>query len=136
MPKKFSIPRNKYSIKSKKQIEKILSDGNKILEYPILLKWIPDPEQDNFLKIAFIISKKKIHKATKRNLIRRRLRESLRLILPEILPELKDTKPISALIIYLADKPLPYPVISEKLNLAFERLFQSNLNNSKKNENL
>ncbi len=130
MPKKFSFPREKYALKSKKIIEQILSNGNKILEYPILLKWLSNTGQESSLKIAFIVSKKKINKATKRNLIRRRLRESLRMFLPQLLSKLPNNTQFYVLIIYLADKPLPYSIIFEKLNSAFVRLLDSNLNNT------
>ncbi len=132
MPEKLSFPRIKYSLKRKKQIEKLLSSGEKILEYPILIKWSISEKQDSPFKVAFIISKRKVNKATKRNLIRRRLRESLRAIKHLILSKIPDDIHISVLIIYLASQPLPYSVISEKIKTIFSRLLDQNFNIQKK----
>lgn len=132
MPEKLSFPRIKYSLKRKKQIEKLLSSGEKILEYPILIKWSISEKQDSPFKVAFIISKRKVNKATKRNLIRRRLRESLRAIKHLILSKIPDDIHVSVLIIYLASQPLPYSVISEKIKTIFSRLLDQNFNIQKK----
>ena len=81
---RFVIMRNTFSKKEsmteKKLIEKLFSEGRSINNFPISIKYLyfRDP---NFLRNRIIISvsKNKIKSAVKRNLIKRRIRESYRI---------------------------------------------------------
>lgn len=65
---------------SKKQIEKLFSEGNSFLFYPLKVVYIDIDFPEPFpAKSAFSVSKKRFKTAVRRNLIKRRMRESYRL---------------------------------------------------------
>ena len=123
---RFVIMRNtfskKESITEKKLIEKLFSEGRSINNFPISIKYLyfRDP---NFLRNRIIISvsKNKIKSAVKRNLIKRRIRESYRINKNII----KNFKLLIAFI-YNVDKVLEYSIIEDNIIKIFHDLKKMN----------
>ena len=65
-----------YSLKSEKKIELLFNKGSLIKKDGLLLKFYFF--NDNFVKYGVSVPKKKIKSAVKRNLIKRKIRESVR----------------------------------------------------------
>lgn len=97
----------------------------KVKEYPLLLiaKEVNDSYFETPSQCMFVVPKKKVKKATTRNLVRRRLKESFRLNKKELnnTLEAKNKKIIFA-IIYLENKPLKYQPIEKKIIVLLNRL--------------
>ncbi len=123
---RFVIMRNTFSKKEsmteKKLIEKLFSEGRSINNFPISIKYLyfRDP---NFLRNRIIISvsKNKIKSAVKRNLIKRRIRESYRINKNII----KNFKLLIAFI-YNVDKVLEYSIIEDNIIKIFHDLKKMN----------
>ncbi len=79
MPKFYGLKKGEI-IKNELVIKRLLSNNNKLFVYPLLVKWEIEFSQSSHTHIqsAFIVSKKRFSKATTRNLIKRRLKESYR----------------------------------------------------------
>jgi ribonuclease P protein component len=120
MSKNFSFP--KYlKLKKQNHFELLAAEGNKILYYPLLAKWLivenPSP-YTICLKVAFAVSKRRIKKAFYRNKIRRRIRESFRKNKQLILQSYTNNKCILILFIYLPNKILNY----SEINIAMQSI--------------
>ena len=79
MPKLHGLKKDEI-IKDELTIKRLLSNENKLFVYPLLVKWeskLSHPSQPQ-IQTAFIVSKKRFSKATTRNLIKRRIKESYR----------------------------------------------------------
>ena len=72
----------KYRLKKKKDFERIYKSGQTIQQDFLLFK-ILENELEN-PRIGIVISKKTLAKATARNLVKRRIREAVRRLLPQI----------------------------------------------------
>ena len=67
-------------LKSKKLIEKLFSEGEAVLVYPLRLIYIESSfDEDVKLKVGVSVSKRNFKKAVDRNKIKRQLREAYRL---------------------------------------------------------
>jgi ribonuclease P protein component len=75
--KKYALPKT-LVIKKRKDFERLFSDGKTIYEHPLKLKYLLVDPSFSF-KVAFVVPSKLIKKSTKRNLIKRRMREAFRI---------------------------------------------------------
>lgn len=97
----------------------------KISDYPLLLiyKEVTSEISEVPAQVMFSVSKRKIKLAVKRNLLKRRLRESYRKNKHELIEKITTSnKHILVSFIYLEKKPVPYNVIEKKIIVLLNRL--------------
>jgi ribonuclease P protein component len=105
----------KNRIKKKKDFEKLFQEGSSYLGRFFILKTLKN--EFSFPRFAFIVSIKVDKSAVKRNKIRRRLRESVRPLLPFIK---KNTD-----VVFIAKKEIKekdFNMIKEEVNKAFKKI--------------
>ncbi len=117
----------KVRLRSKKLIGKLFEEGQSISKYPLRMVWIEVDElpEDVLWQAAVSVSKKRFKHAVKRNLLKRRMREAIRLNiagLQNILQE-KDKK-LALMLIYVANDIKTYQTIESALNQIFLKLIE------------
>lgn len=98
-------------LKSRKRIERLFTQGKRYSKFPLVAVYFVDKDQAGQFKIAVSVPKRKIKKATDRNLIKRRMREAFRR--NQLL--LKNHHNIEVMFIYTASKPLEYQTIEKAI---------------------
>lgn len=90
MPLRYTLKKHQI-LSSKKEISHLFNNGKSISEYPIKLVYLIVPKneatirQEKF-KVMFIVPKKQIRKSAHRNAIKRKMRESFRLLQHDLKP--------------------------------------------------
>lgn len=109
----FGLPKNE-RLHSKKLIKELFDKGSSFFLYPfkVLILEAPKNFQETH-QVLFSVSKKKIKKATDRNLIKRRMREAYRLNKPVILANVRTKKLIG--LIYVSSEIATFQVIEKKI---------------------
>jgi ribonuclease P protein component len=114
---KYSL-KKKERLSSKKQIASLFNEGNSAFKYPYKLfyKIIPATEK-SVSPVLFSVSvpKKKIKKAVKRNLIKRRTREAYRLNKYILIDKVPLNKQIILMFVYVGKKPEPYQLVQDSV---------------------
>jgi ribonuclease P protein component len=106
---------------SKKAIAEILQNNYSINAYPLKLLWNNSTFIDH-TQILIVVPKKKIKKANKRNLLKRRIREAFRKN-KHILFNTLDTKTVLALVYIYVDKEIAsYSKIEDKIIVTLKKL--------------
>lgn len=104
----------KEKLKSRKQIEKLFSEGISVASYPLRMVFIASDHDSDFpFKVGVSVSKKKVAKAVSRNKIKRLLREVYRLNKHELAKDL-DAKYI-AMLIFVDSKPWELDALQHKM---------------------
>lgn len=111
-------------LKSKTQIQRIFTEGNRFYEAPFSVLFLNNINTDDSnLQIAISVPKKKITSAVKRNLIKRRIREAFRTQYENLISQLeKYDRKIILMIIYSDTKPQNFSLIKSKISLTLQRL--------------
>lgn len=111
-------------LRHKKDIDRLFSEGIRFYFDPFLILYISDPFVSKYpARVLISVPKKKIRKAVKRNLIKRRIREAYRLHKIPFYKILKQQQRFCSLaLIYTSDKIDEYKEIEEKIILILERL--------------
>jgi ribonuclease P protein component len=105
----------------KKLISQIFKEGKSIFSFPLLAKYLPNPDASlGHHRVLISVSSKKIRKAADRNLLKRRIREAYRINYPTF----PTTNHKLIAYIYVADQILPYQVIAQKLIESLNRFSQ------------
>ena len=102
-PMKFSFPKKQHLAQSQ-VIADLSSRGNTVFKYPIKAYWLPGEECSRY---AFSVPKKSFKRAVKRNLLKRRMREAVRLNQGELLGDFAA----DFLLVYIAKEICDYAAI-------------------------
>ncbi len=117
----------KVRLRSKKLIGKLFEEGQSISKYPLRMVWIEVDElpEDVLWQAAVSVSKKRFKHAVKRNLLKRRMREAIRLNIVGLQNILqgKDKK-LALMLIYVANDIKTYQTIESVLNQIFLKLIE------------
>ena len=114
----------KERLNNKLVINNLFSNGNSIVLDPFYLIW-KEEQMHNKSAIKFLISvpKRNIKLATKRNLLKRRINEALRLNKERVYDNfLKPKKALNIVIVYVNKEIQTYSMIEQKINLLLDRL--------------
>ncbi len=117
----------KIRLRSKKLIGKLFEEGNVLSKYPLRMVWIEVDElpEDVLVQVAVSVSKKRFKRAVKRNLLKRRMREALRLNLAGLQDHLEiNDKKLALMLIYVANDIKSYHNIEKSLNQLFLMLMK------------
>ncbi|SRR5690554_5694002 len=121
---KFTYPKNE-KLKSRKQIEKLFSNGKSVSKYPLRLVYLKHDNSDIPFQISVSVSKKYFSKAVDRNYFKRILREVYRLNQHLLKKDLNE--PHSFMLLYQSKDRLSFEEINRKAIELFEK-FQQNRN--------
>jgi ribonuclease P protein component len=114
---------------SKKQIEKLFSEGKTFLFYPLKVIYDEIDFSEPFpAKVAFAVSKKLFKKAVRRNLIRRRMREAYRLNKHLITPGGTSSKK-AIFFIYIGKEVLDFHAIEKAMQRSLAELAKKAIRN-------
>lgn len=125
---KFTYPKHE-KLKSRKQIEKLFTEGKSVSKYPLRLVYFKHENNEIPFQISVSVSKKYFKKAVDRNYFKRVLRETYRLnqhLLKENLNE-----PYSFMFLYQSKDRLSFEEINQKTIELFEKFHQA-LSNERK----
>lgn len=104
-------------MRKKTEFDRVQKEGEKFFAKLFLLNYAKNDLGTS--RIGIIVSTKVSKRAVKRNLLRRRIRESMQLLLPQTKAGF-DIVIIASKNMIQEDKPLPYQVIHEELGRALK----------------
>ena len=117
-------------LKSKKQINKLFTEGDTFFSYPFKVYYLYDGEkEDRGARVLVSVSKKKFKRAVDRNRIKRIVREAFRknkAVLYDYLQE--NNKSLWLGLIYSGETILSYQETERKLILILQRLTKTGRN--------
>jgi len=106
---------------SKKIIDKLFTEGESILSFPVKIVFLPCELPSMFpVQVGFSVGKKIFKKAVQRNLIKRRMREAYRLNKNELYQKLGD-KQLAVFIIFIGKTILDYKEIESSVKKGMKR---------------
>lgn len=111
---------------SKKDIQSLFEQGNSFGVYPFRLIWLKfDDNTIDPARIVVSIPKKRFKRAVKRNLLRRRVKESYRLRKGTFYQELAQINTrVNFVVIYTGDKIMSYHELDRKISLLLTRFLK------------
>lgn len=114
---------------SKIRIADLFANGNSFVVYPFRVVWKNNAEKREYpVQVAFSVAKRKIRKAVKRNLLKRRIRESYRQRKSCLYEKVGDVS-MDMMIIYLSGDVKDYQTIDTAMGKIFERLTDAKIFN-------
>ena len=119
----FQFPK-KQKICSHDAIERLFANGKSISENPSRIIWNFEENNDNvFLKVLIVVSKKRLKAAVDRNIVKRRIKEAYRIQKKELELFLeRNNQQLNLAIIYQEEEIMDYKVLEQKINLLLTRL--------------
>jgi ribonuclease P protein component len=107
---------------SKKLFDQLFSDGISFLVYPLRVVYLVTGRRGDYpAQAAFAVSKRLFKKAVKRNLVKRRMRESYRYY-KHLLDELPEGKMVAIVMIYVGKEILDYQKIKMATRKSLKRI--------------
>ncbi len=122
----FTFPKS-HRLTGDIRIARLYAQGKAFIAYPLRVIYLPEPKTDNLPPARIVISvpKKRLKKATGRNLIKRRIREAYRLNNHKFLSFLSEKDyMLNFGINYVANELLPYATIEKKMKEALEKMME------------
>jgi len=112
-------------LKSRLSISRLFQEGRSINFSPLRILYLSKPPGPYPAEMGVAVPKRIIRKASDRNLIKRRMRESYRLFKPQFYKLLNDNgKQFSFMVIYQSEKIEDFKTINESLQKALRKLAQ------------
>jgi len=97
-------------LRSLKTIRRLFEQGRSGFVYPFRYIWLSEQSAENTVEVLFSVPKKFLHRANKRNLVRRRTKESYRLSKGTVAEAAADRR-ISLALIYSTKKINDYKTV-------------------------
>ncbi len=109
---------------SKKIIDRLFSEGQSFLAYPIKVVFLPTELNTTFpVQAGFTVSKKSFKRAVKRNRIKRLMREAYRLHKHELYRQLNDRQ-LAVFFIFIGKELPAYSSVEAGFKKAFDKLIK------------
>lgn len=124
MSAQLTFPK-KNKLKSSKLIDSIFSSGKSYYSFPVktFYKLVDIPEKDIKLKAGFTVPKRLFKKAVTRNLLKRKMRESLRLHKSLLKPQYEESsKCLIIMFVYTSKQIEAYEHIDQSIHSAIQYL--------------
>ena len=113
----FKLPKSE-RLHAEKRIKELFNEGSSFFLYPFKVVFLVKKElEDQPNQVLFSVSKKKIRKASGRNFIKRRLKETYRLN-----KQLLSTKGILLGFIFVGNPEMSFSELEPRMKSALERL--------------
>lgn len=112
-----------HRLKKQKVIEKVFAEGKTLFAYPVKVAYLIRPGDESagdspaFL-YTVTVPRRNFKKATERNLLKRRMREAIRVRVPED----GKTESLSAVFIYIAREAEEFSKIDQAIRILMKRL--------------
>ena len=124
--KTLSFPKRE-KLKSRKQIEALFAEGSAINNYPLKLLYQKTLFSDGVkTKTMFVVPKRNIRSAVKRNRIKRLLREAYRLNRPQTFNNIEGNFALA--ILYLGKEMPDYALVEKKIIGVLEKFLKKQSN--------
>jgi ribonuclease P protein component len=125
MPFKFGKAEH---LKSEKSISLLITEGFSFVIFPLKIRWILVPKNDNIsIKCGFSVPKRKFKKAVDRNYIKRIMREAYRINKSELTAIVeKNELQMHLLLTFIGDDVPNFQYIESKIILTLQRLIKLN----------
>lgn len=105
------------------EIQALFKSGKSFNEFPFRVLHLKIEKDEEPVKIAVSIPKRRFKKAVDRNLLKRRTKEAYRTNKTNLRAKLNEENfSLTAMFIYIGNDPLPFKEIEDKINLILLRL--------------
>ncbi|MCL2074587.1 MAG: ribonuclease P protein component [Marinilabiliaceae bacterium] len=112
-------------LRSRKQIQHLFSSGLGVTVFPFrILYCVLSSENETKMEVLFSVPKKMLKKAVKRNLIRRRAKESFRLNKHLFIEQIPENQKLLVTFIYIDKTIHPYETIKKGVINGFTKIIE------------
>lgn len=112
-----------YKLTGKKLLEEVYKEGETLKEYPFIVKWRFIQNDKAAIQVALTVPKRNFKLAVTRNLLKRRIRESIRLNKQALESKLNsEHKQLAIFVIYTGKETQKSVFIAKKINSILQKL--------------
>lgn len=112
-----------YKLTGKKLLEEVYKEGETLKEYPFIVKWRFIQNEKAAIQVALTVPKRNFKLAVTRNLLKRRIRESIRLNKQPLESKLNaEHKQLAIFVIYTGKETQKSVFIAKKINTILQKL--------------